>query len=200
MSDASIEGALAHIASELRKRGQAFALVGGLGVSIRGEVRFTRDVDVAIAVSGDDVVERLVRDLAPAGYAILALVEHDTQQRLATVRLRSPAGIAVDLLAASSGIEHEVVARAVAVDIEGAGSIPVARAEELLALKVLSMTDARPQDRMDATSLLAVNPDLDLETVRDLLQRISARGFDRGQDLAEKLRSIVTARSQGFLE
>ena len=51
MSDATIEDALAHIASELRKRGQPFALVGGLGVSIRGEVRFTRDVDVAIRVA-----------------------------------------------------------------------------------------------------------------------------------------------------
>lgn len=70
---------------------------------------------------------------------------------------------------------------------------PVARAEELLALKVLSMTEGRPQDRMDAESLLAVNPDLDLETVRDLLARITARGFNRGQDLDEKLGRLTVA-------
>jgi hypothetical protein len=56
--------------------------------------------------------------------------------------------------------------------LEGAVAIPVARAEELLALKIVSMTDARPQDRIDAESLLAANPDLDLEAVRDLLARI----------------------------
>jgi hypothetical protein len=139
MSDASIEGALAHIAAELRKRSRPFALVGGLAVSIRGEVPFTRDVDVAIAASADAEVEKLVRELAPAGYAIIA------------------------------------------------------RAEELLALKVLSMTERRPQDRMDAESLLAVNPDLDLGTVRDLLARITARGFNRGQDLNEKLERLTVA-------
>lgn len=193
MSEAGVEGALAHVASELRRRNQPFALVGGLGVSIRGEVRFTRDVDLAIVVSSDDEAERLVRDLAPAGYTVLALVEHDTRRRLATVRLQSPTGVVVDLLAASSGIEREVVDRAILVTIEGAGAIPVARAEELLALKILSMTDARPQDRIDAQSLLAVNPDLDLETVRELLARITARGFDRGQTLGEKLDRLVAS-------
>jgi nucleotidyltransferase AbiEii toxin of type IV toxin-antitoxin system len=193
MSEGGIERALGDAASELRRRDQPFALVGGLGVSIRAEVRFTRDVDLAIAVSSDDEVERLVRDLATSGYAVLALVEHDTRRRLATVRLRSPIGVVVDLLAASSGIEREVVDRAIPVTMEGAGTIPVARAEELLALKILSMTDARPQDRIDAESLLAVNPGLDLATVRDLLAQITARGFDRGQSLVEKLDRLVAS-------
>jgi hypothetical protein len=46
MTEPSLEAALAHVTSELRRRGQSFALVGGLGVSIRGEVRFTRDQDL----------------------------------------------------------------------------------------------------------------------------------------------------------
>jgi len=56
---------------------------------------------------------------------------------------------------ASSGIEAEVVDRASFIDVPGVGEIPVARAEELLALEVLSMTDRRLQDRIDALNLLA---------------------------------------------
>jgi hypothetical protein len=193
MNEGGVERALAHVAEELRRRGHAFALIGGLGVSIRGEVRFTRDVDLAVNVGSDAAVEQLVRDLAMAGYSPLAVVEQDDRGRLATVRLRSPSGVVVDLLAASSGIEEEGVARARDVVIEGTGPIPVARAEELLALKVLSMTEKRPQDRIDAQALLAANPGLDVGAVRALLALIVARGFDRGQDLGAKLDALLAS-------
>jgi len=133
----------------------------------------------------------LIRELLHRGYVVRATVEDERRERLSTVRLRSPAGPVVDLLAASSGVEHEVVARAEPVEIEGVGTIPTARAEELLALKVLSMSDARPQDFIDAGSLLAVNPDLDLAAVRSLLAQIAERGFDRQQDLTAKLERLV---------
>src|SRR5271165_3867923 len=103
---------LKHIAGELQRLGKPFCLVGGLGVSMRGEVRFTRDVDLALAVTDDAETEALSRELRARGYSVVALVEHDTAKRLATVRLRGPEGITVDLLTASSGIEAEVVARA----------------------------------------------------------------------------------------
>jgi hypothetical protein len=195
MNEESVERALARVAGELRRRGHAFALIGGLGVSIRGEVRFTRDVDLAVRVGSDAEMEGLVRDLSTAGYSPLAVIEQDDRSRLATVRLRSPGGVVVDLLAASSGIEEEVVSRATDVDIEGAGPIPVARAEELLALKVLSMTEKRPQDGFDAEALLAMNPGLDVAAVRDLLARIVARGFHRGQDLGAKLDALLARRA-----
>jgi hypothetical protein len=192
VTDASPEGALARIALELGRRGRSFALVGGLGVSIRGEVRFTRDVDVAIAVASDAETEALIRELTASGYAIL--VEQEERKRLATVRLRSPNGVVVDLLAASAGIEREIVERATTVMVEGVGAIPVARAEELLAMKVLSMTDARPQDRIDALNLLACNATLRLDEVQELLATIEQRGFHREQDLTEKLRRVLADR------
>jgi predicted nucleotidyltransferase len=169
-----------------------FALVGGLAVSIRGEVRFTRDVDVAVAVEADEAVESLVRGLRSSGYTPIAVVEHETMRRLATARLESPHGVVVDLRAASSGIESEVVARATLVAIEGVGDVPVARAEELLAMKVLSMTARRLQDRLDALSLLLTNPALDIEAVRALLQEITRRGYHRAQDLVAKLDAVLT--------
>jgi hypothetical protein len=185
--------ALRRIASELAALGVRFAVVGGFGVSLRAEVRFTRDVDVAVVASDDPAVEALVRELRTKGYSIVALVEHDDAKRIATVRLRSPSGITVDLLTASSGIEGEIVERATDIVIEGVGSVPVAKAEELLAMKVLSMDARRLQDRIDAIRLVQLNASLDLDRVREDLRLIDARGFSRGQELLAKLDDVLAA-------
>jgi len=179
-------GALAEIADHLRRLRTPFALVGGLAVSARGEVRFTRDVDLAVALD-DRAVETLVSDLRATGYRIDTLLEHETAGRIATVRLRTRAGILVDVLCGSSGIEPEIVASSTIMRLPEAGDVAVARAEELLAMKILSMTDRRLQDRIDARALLENNPELDLERVRLRLRQIRERGFDRGEDLDAKL-------------
>lgn len=192
MIDVSPESALRDIAQWLARRGIPFALVGGIAVSVRAEVRFTRDVDLALALSEREL-ESLVRDLRAAGYAILAIVEHESAQRTATVRLRSRAGITIDVLAASSGIEGEIVAAAKPVEVPDVGSVPVAAAEDLLAMKILSMTPGRPQDRIDAVNLVVTHPNLDLDLVRARLTLIRARGFHREQDLDQKLADLLGA-------
>jgi hypothetical protein len=188
-----LEAELAHAARVLSRLGRRFALVGGLAVSIRGEVRFTRDIDFAVECASDREAERVAADVAAAGYVIAAIVEDEATKRLSTVRLRSRARVAVDLLVASSGIEAEVIAHAQSVDIPGVGALPVARAEELLALKTLSMSENRPQDRLDARGLLLACPDLDLTLVHARLSTIEARGFHRDQDLHAKLDALVRA-------
>lgn len=185
------ELALAAICSELVRVGCRFALVGGLAVSVRAEVRFTRDVDLVVLVADDAEAESLIYHLRSAGYAAVATVEHETQHRLATVRLMSPSGVKVDLLFASSGIEAEIVERATPIDLGSAGAVPVANAEELLAMKILSMTDTRLQDRIDAQRLLQFAPELDVSRVREHLERITARGYARKQDLLAKLALVL---------
>lgn len=185
--------ALRNIAHALERTGTRFAVVGGFAVSVRGEVRFTRDVDVAIAVRDDAEVEELIRELRTHGYSVAALVEHDAAKRLSTVRLRSPSGVAVDLLAASCGIEAEVVSRSTPVSIEEAGVVPMAQAEELVAMKVLSMEPRRLQDRIDAIRLVQMNTALDMDRVRANLRLIESRGFHRQQDLQAKLDEVLAA-------
>jgi hypothetical protein len=182
------EEALVDTTGRLRRLGVSHALVGGLAISIRAEVRFTRDVDLAISVDSDSDVERITRALAAEGFALVAVVEQDEKKRIAIARLRSPSGIVIDLLAASSGIEREIVAAARATpEIPG---VPVAMSEHLLAMKVRSMREARLQDRIDARGLLATGP-VDVAEVRRLLSLIEARGFGRGQDLGAKLDALI---------
>ena len=110
----SLEAALRQIHTDLTDSHVSFALVGGLAVSARTEPRFTRDADLAVALSGDAEAEALIHSLRARGYGIEAIVEQEAVGRLATVRLtRShvPRTPVVDLLFASSGIEPEAWSR-----------------------------------------------------------------------------------------
>jgi hypothetical protein len=114
-------------------------------------------------------------------------------KRIAIVRLRSPEEIIIDLIACSTGIEREIIERATREDLAPGLTIRVAVAEDLLAMKVLSMRDQRAQDRTDALNLLLMNEGMNLELVRTNLTLISERGYDRGQDLQAKLDAILAA-------
>jgi predicted nucleotidyltransferase len=184
------ERALAHIAQVLSRLGRSYALIGGLAVSVRGEVRFTRDVDIVVVVIDDDDAEALIFKLRTEGYAPLATVEHKRHHRLATARLGSPSGVVVDLMFSNCGIEREIVDRATTVDLPNIRTLPVASSEELVAMKVLSMTDARLQDRLDVQQLLT-HGTVDLERVRANLSLIVERRYERDQDLEEKLQSLL---------
>ena len=107
MNEPTPEAALRDIAARLQAMGVQFALVGGLAVSIRGEARFTRDVDLALIVDSDADAESIVYSLRDAGYVAIALVEHRDRPRLATARLASPSEIIIDLIVATCGIERE---------------------------------------------------------------------------------------------
>lgn len=179
---------LSRIAGDLAESEDSFALVGGLAVSARTEPRFTRDADIAVIVDSDEQAEELVYSLKAVGYSIDTLVEQEAVGRLATVRLSPPGadlrGIVVDLLFASSGIEHEVVQNAERLRVLEDIEVLVARVGHLIALKVLSRDDVkRPQDLVDLRALLKVASESDLNEARTAMALIAERGYARGRDL-----------------
>jgi hypothetical protein len=93
----------------------------------------------------------------------------------------------VDLLFASSGIEPELVASAIATELFPGLVMPVATVGHLLALKVLSVTDERPQDLVDIRSLLAIAREADVDEARRALELIDRRGFGRSKRLIQEL-------------
>jgi hypothetical protein len=103
-------------------------------------------------------------------------------------RCVAPAGVIVDLLTASSGLEAEVIARAPKEQWTSELRLRVARREELVALKALSMTDRRPQDRSDALGLREAG--VDEPSVERNLRLIEERGIARKQDLLSKYRAL----------
>jgi hypothetical protein len=185
------EAALRRIVSDLRGLDRRFALVGGLAVSARTEPRLTRDADIAVFVTDDRDAESLVRDLQARGWRVVSAIEQDVVRRLATVRLARAediGGTVADLLFASSGIEPEVVAAADLIEVLPGFSVPVARLDHLIALKVLARDDrTRPQDRVDLAALFARADSTELDETRKALALVTRRGFQRGRDLQAAL-------------
>jgi hypothetical protein len=71
---------------ELDDLGARWAIVGGLAVAVHAEPRQTRDVDLAVVVSGDADAERLVRQLTARGFRYVEedpVLEQTTTGRLA---------------------------------------------------------------------------------------------------------------------
>jgi hypothetical protein len=193
----SLETVLRGIRAELNGLNKKWSLVGGLAVVVRGEPRFTRDADLAVAVAGDSEAESLVRWLQGRGYGVLATVEQQATGRLATVRLlppgEDPEGIVLDLLFASSGIEPEVVATSEVLEIMPGLDLPVARTSHLIALKVLSRDDVRrPNDLADLRSLVPQASPEELQEVSGLLSLITERGFHRDRQLLSSFQELLS--------
>ncbi|MDN5759988.1 MAG: nucleotidyl transferase AbiEii/AbiGii toxin family protein [Tomitella sp.] len=192
-----VEEALRRIACDLHALEVRWALVGGFAVSVRTEPRFTRDVDVAVAVDGDPAAERLVAALTGAGYRLDAIVEQDAVGRLATARMIAPGadrlGVVVDLLFATAGIEPEVVDSAELLEVLPGVPMPVATVGHLVALKLLARDDeTRPQDSGDLRALRAVLGVADRAAARSAAALIVERGFARDRPLVELTDAYLT--------
>lgn len=144
----SVDAVLMQAAEDLDAIGAQWAVIGGLAVAFRTEPRFTKDVDLVVAVADDEEAEGIVNRLQVRGYALTSLVEQDYVNRLATARLVRPkvgaSSAFIDLLFANSGIEEEIVRRADRLEVLPDVFMPVASIGHLIALKVLA---GRHQDR-----------------------------------------------------
>lgn len=194
------ESSLRRAVSDLDALGARWAIVGGFAVSARSEPRLTRDVDVAVAVADDPAAEALVADLGARGWRPVAAVEQDAVGRLATVRLL-PAGSGrqgsvLDVLFASSGIEHEVVQAAERLEILPGLVAPVARVGHLVALKLLARDDERrPQDAADLRALRGGLDDAECAVTREAVTLIHERGYARDRDLQHDLERFLSSAS-----
>jgi hypothetical protein len=73
----SVDVVLRQAASDLQAIGAQWAAIGGLAVASRAEPRFTKDVDLAVAVVDDQEAEDIVNRLQVRSYALASLVEQD---------------------------------------------------------------------------------------------------------------------------
>jgi len=193
-----LEGVFRRAVADLSEIKSRWALVGGLAVSILTEPRFTRDLDLALAVDGDLQAEAITSRFLGRGYRLTATVEQEAVGRLATVRLLPPGepeeGVVLDLLFASSGIEPEIVDAAEALEILPGFQAPVIRLGHLLALKLLARSATRPQDQADLMALLERADPEEVRRATEALSLITERGFNRKKNLATELEELLRSR------
>jgi hypothetical protein len=183
--------ALRRTAEALDARDQPWALVGGLAVSVRAEPRFTRDIDLAVAVADDTAAESLVAGLIASGFRLLLSLQHDALGRLAAVRLVPPGeseeGIVVDLLFSSSGIEDQICRDADRLDVSPGLTVPVAQSGHLVVMKLLAVSPDRPQDGLDLRALKDGLTPIERARARTAASRIEKIGANRSKPLRHDL-------------
>jgi len=169
-----------------------FAVVGGLAIAARAMLRYTQDVDVVVAVDDDAEAERVAGVLIRYGYRPMAELDHRRLNRLATLRMLSPHvprdmeptdAPLLDILFASCGIEREVVAAATPTPVFPDVTLATARIPHLIAMKLVSESEVRHQDRADLHALILAATDADLVEVPPLLDLIAQRGYAGDKDL-----------------
>jgi predicted nucleotidyltransferase len=187
-----LETFLGRVAKRLDTLGVQWAVIGGIAVSSHSEPRFTRDIDVAVSVKDDDESEKITLDFRQSGMHILAMIEQEAKKRLATVRLKVDANseVIADLLFSSSGIEPEIVEAAKVMQVFTHTRAPVARIGHLIALKVLSKSEARVQDLIDLQNLLSVADEAERNRAREAVRLIAERGYNREKKLEDELERL----------
>ena len=179
--------AASQVLAALRQENVNGCIVGGLAVSSRCDPRFTRDVDIAVAIETDEQAEALIHALVSHGLRMNGLVEQEAMGRLAMARLSTADGLSVDLLIASSGIETEVVTKAETLEVVQGVLLPVARTGHLIALKLLSVAPGRETDAADLRNLASVAAEDDWNLASEAVKLIEERGFARGRQLTSEL-------------
>ncbi len=160
--DDDVYAALARAFGSLGLRWYVF---GAQAAIIHGAVRFTEDIDVTVDPAGV-APSVLVTALGAEGL----LPRFDDDEFIAQTRVipvtHEPTGVPVDIVLAGPGIEDLFFDGARPTMI-GNIAVPVARAEDLVAMKILA---GRPKDIEDCTAIIAAGAEhFDEERTRSLL-------------------------------
>jgi hypothetical protein len=182
---------LADLGSAFDRLRARWYVFGAQAALLHGATRLTADVDVTVELLGHDL-DALVASLRTAGFEPrvpdLAAFAARTQ---VVPMVHGASRMPVDLVVAGPGPEQTFLARVQRLVVEGV-TIPVARAEDVVAMKLLA---GRQKDFDDAAAILAAQGDaFDLDLARATLRALE-QALDRSDLLPELQRALARARS-----
>ena len=179
--------ALCQLAEVLNQRSTSYALIGGLGVAVRGNTRATEDVDFLIHVE-QLRLPALLEAMRDCGCHLDVMTTIQTWNQDGMLALEWPGGIQVDLLKAVIPAFHSILKRASSESLN-TQIVRVADAEGLLLLKLIAF---RPIDQEDMRGLLLANSgQLDLDWVRSEFAR-TGLDMDRLDAFEELVRGFYS--------
>ena len=161
---------------------------GAQAALVHGAVRMTADVDVTV-FPGDLTTKELVEALEGRGFELRGVDADFVRDTRVLPLVHLATGINADVVIGGPGIEELFRSRAESVDLGGT-TVPVAAAEDVVAMKILS---GRPKDRDDVIAIIAAQgPALDYDLVRETLARLE-KALDRSDLVAELERARTEA-------
>ena len=137
---------LVALCKALNEENVRYILIGGFAVILHGFVRATKDIDLLVDSSPENI-RRLKRAMAALPDNAAALISDDELQKYRVVRIADE--IVVDLMESACGIRYDAASsRTEVVTLEGV-PIPVASRELLIDMK----QTVRPGDAVDVQFL-----------------------------------------------
>ena len=149
--DDAVRQTLRDLKQLLKRRRAPYAVIGGIAVAIRGEPRFTADIDALVGIDIAAAVH-LVRSLSKSAFLPLFPDIEEVVKTSCILPMRHrKTSIKVDLAIGLTGFELRAIERAEDVRF-GRLSLRVVTAEDLLLMKVLA---GRPRDLDDTERIVA---------------------------------------------
>lgn len=139
-------------------------VIGGVAVTVWGEPRLTRDVDVKILAGREDREQVLA---VLHNYTPLHADPAEALRRQGIAFFQDEAGVRIDIMLAETSFDETALARAQIIELQPNQPVRVCTAEDLIIYKMLSL---RSKDQADVESIVRRQGDkLDDAYVEDWL-------------------------------
>jgi hypothetical protein len=160
--------ALADLKDALGALGVEWYLFGAQAALVHGAVRVTADLDVTVRL-GKVTSARLATALKQHGFRLRVADPSFVRTTRVLPVLHAHTSVPADLVLAGPGLEDRFLERATIHDLGGV-PVPVARAEDLIVMKLLA---GRDKDLEDVAAILAARgAELDTNDVRSTLAMV----------------------------
>ena len=131
----------------LNEQNVQYILIGGFAVILHGGIRGTKDIDLLVEPSEDNI-KKIKKALSHLPDNAVALIQDNEVEQFTVVRIADE--IVIDLMAKACGIDYEAAKGEVQfAEVEGV-KIPVAKKEMLIKMK----KTFRPSDKADVNCLM----------------------------------------------
>lgn len=171
---------LKRIAIALDRQRIPYMVIGGQAVLLHGEPRMTRDIDITIGITTDELDQMLY---LIEGIQLKPLVDPRdfTLQTMVLPCQDLETRIRVDFIFSFSTYERQAMERTRTVNMEGVG-VNFVSAEDLVIHKIFS---GRPRDLEDVKTILIKNPEIDNRYIRHWLNELAEATDEPFVDLFE---------------
>jgi acylphosphatase len=137
---------LISLCRSLNRSGARYILIGGFAVILHGYVRGTKDIDLLVDASEENV-QKLKKALASLPDNAIRMIKNDEIEKYAVVRIADE--FVIDLMEKACGIDYNEASKYIEFkEIEGV-RIPIPKKELLIRMK----NTIRPSDKADANFL-----------------------------------------------
>ncbi|HXF69773.1 MAG TPA: nucleotidyl transferase AbiEii/AbiGii toxin family protein [Thermoflexus sp.] len=183
------ESLLSKLARALDAEGLPYMIIGGQAVLLYGEPRVTRDIDVTLAATPEDLdpIRHVIQKLGLR--PLITEIESFVRKTWVLPTLDEETGLRVDFIFSWTSYERLAIARARTIPIAGY-PVRFAAPEDVIIHKALA---GRPRDWEDIRSILRKQT-LDSEEIRRWLRAFSEA---LGRDLLSPFEQIYAEESEG---